>query len=150
MHTSVTTLPATCSNPSTICQQKYGLPTASEDRNEYLCFITPIALKAGRQASTAAHLATWFPIYPASEHKYQLTASNLTERSVRRPPLLWLPSVIQMPVCQWHLRHTNMKQGEVEREIEWWRHCNRDEMHPFSVLLLLHSAIHTDLAFGPQ
>lgn len=50
MHTSVTTLPATSSNPPTICQQKYGLPTASEDKHEYLCFITPIALKAGRHS----------------------------------------------------------------------------------------------------
>lgn len=86
MHTSVTPLPATSSNPSTICQQKYGLPTASEDRHEYLCFITSIALKAGKQAGTAAHLATWFPIYPASERKHRLTASNLTERLVSRPP----------------------------------------------------------------
>lgn len=42
--------PCSSSKSSTICQQKYGLPAASEDRHEYLCFITPIILKAGRHS----------------------------------------------------------------------------------------------------
>lgn len=63
------------------------MPTASEDGHEYLCFITLVTLKARRQPGTAAHLVTWFPIYPALEGKHQLTASNLTERVVSHHPL---------------------------------------------------------------
>lgn len=48
------------SNPSAICQQKYGLPTASEDRHEYLCF-----LKADRQAQ----LPTWWLDFPFILHQ---------------------------------------------------------------------------------
>lgn len=46
----------------------------------------PKGRRAGRRAGTAAHLATWFPIYPALERKYHLTASNLTEQLVSCPP----------------------------------------------------------------
>lgn len=102
--------PCSSPNPSTICQQKYGLPTASEDRHEYLCFITPMVRKArrGRQASTAAHLAAWFPTYPAPEWKNRLTASNLWERFVRPPPPHPHPTVTSLSRTDAR-RHSNTK-----------------------------------------
>lgn len=76
----------------------------------------------GRQAGTAAHLVTWFPIYPASEWKYQLTASNLTERLVSRPP----PETCRCLSAGATLA-TAMSSGEEWKE--WW-----NEMHPFFLL----------------
>lgn len=149
MHTSVTMLPATSSNLFTICQQKYEVPTASEDRHEYLCCISPIALKASRQAGTAAHLATWFPIYPASEGKYRLTASNLTERLVSRPPCCDSPWSYRCQ-CTGATLARELWCGDRRKEKEWWRNYNKDQIHPFLFFLPLHSAIHTNLAFGPH
>ena len=104
--------PRSSSSPSAICQQKYGLPTASEDRHEYLCL-----LKTDMQAQ----LPTWrldFISFPAPVWKYRLTASNLAERLVSRPPPCDFPRVPQMPVCWCHLRHGNIKWGGTERKRE--------------------------------
>lgn len=76
----------------------------------------------GRQAGTAAHLVTWFPIYPASEWKYQLTASNLTERLVSRPP----PETYRCLSAGATLATAMSSGGEWK---EWW-----NEMHPFFLL----------------
>lgn len=134
--------PCSSPNPSTICQQKYGLPTASEDRHEYLCFITPMVRKArrGRQASTAAHLAAWFPTYPAPEWKNRLTASNLWERFVSPPTQLWLPLVAQMP----DTTATPSKEDSKKR-----RNVRGSVLKTLPVLLLSQfSCRYSDLAFG--
>lgn len=112
MHTSVTMLPATSSNPFTICQQKYGVPTASADRHEYLCFLTPIALKASRQAGRhscppgdlISHLSCIGGEIPANgKQSYRAIGEP--------PPLLWLPLVIQMPVYRCHPHQSTVMWG---------------------------------------
>lgn len=124
-----------------------------EDRHEYLCFITPIALKAGRHSCPPGDLISHLSCIGAEI----LADGEQSYRTIGESP----PHPLWLPLPWLPLGHTDASLPvppsltapwcwDRRKEKEWWRHCNKDKMHPFPVLLLPHSAIHNDLAFGPH
>lgn len=107
------------SNPSTICQQKYGLPTASEDRHEYLCL-----LKADRRAQLPTW-QTWFPHLSCIGVETPANSEWILRSDCRgRPPTLHPPPhrdprVAQKPVGWSHPRHGGVWWGGKEGAMRW-------------------------------